>query len=334
MKPRKERATARRLATISLYASSCAVLTVLAPVWLVVAGLVGIIRQRSFIVLRLVAFAWFYLGFEIFALCRVGWQWWRLRHEGARCQAEILRLQTWWARIVLRVAQRLLRLEVTIDGVAEASLGPAILLVRHASILDTLLPCVYLQAPHQWKVRYILKQELLVDPCLDIVGHILPNYFVDRTGNTAAELEGIRTLVADLGDDGVLIYPEGTRFSPEKRRRALDRLSREAPELAARAKALKGVLPPKPGGVLTLLDALPGVDCVFVAHRGLESFAKIEDLLSGSVVGSHVRIWAWRVPADRVPREPHEALLWLYAQWGHVSELVCGAADEPCTDGG
>ncbi|MGB5811526.1 MAG: lysophospholipid acyltransferase family protein [Polyangiales bacterium] len=323
VKPRKEGAARRRAATISLYATSWVVLTALAPAWVPLAWILGLFRQRSFIVLRLLAFGWFYFGFEMFALLRVAFHWTRLRYDETRCFPRIVSLQTWWATTVLTVACRMLRLEVSVEGAEVATRGPAILLIRHASILDTLLPCVYLQRATQWQVRYILKQELLVDPCLDVVGHILPNYFVDRTGNTAVELQGIRDLVTDLGTDGVLIYPEGTRFSPKKRERALARVAREMPAFAAQAETLVGVLPPKPGGVLTLLEELPDVDCVFVAHTGLEHFATVRDLLSGSVVGSRVQIRVWRVSSDQVPRDKDDALRWLFGQWGRVSEWVC-----------
>jgi 1-acyl-sn-glycerol-3-phosphate acyltransferase len=200
--------------------------------------------------------------------------------------------------------------------------GPTILLVRHASILDTLLPSVYVQRPHGYRVRYVLKQELLFDPCIDIVGNALPNYFVDRTGDVKRELEGIRALVQNLDSDGVLIFPEGTRFSPKKREKALRALEAEHSPLFATARKLTHVLPPKPAGVLMLLEELPSVDCVFLSHTGLEAFAKIKDLLSGEVVGSTVHVQLWRVDANDIPKEPDERLRWLYAQWEKVNAFV------------
>ena len=154
------------------------------------------------------------------------------------------------------------------------------------------------------------------------MGNALPNYFVDRTGSTPRELDGLRSLVSDLGTDGVLIFPEGTRFSPQKRARALEKLDAQASPVRDSAHALTHVLPPKPGGVLTLLDALPGVDCVLFAHTGLESFAKIKDLLSGEVVGSKVRIRLWRIPSQRIPEGADERLRWLYTEWAKVDAFV------------
>lgn len=324
VKPRKGGQIRRRAITISIYLLSWCLLTALAPIWLVAGIVIGLVRRRSFIVLRLCAYGWFYFGFELIALLLVGAVF-ITRRAGAERDDTLYRLQAWWASVNLRVAQRALRLTIDVDGADLALPGPAILLIRHASILDTLLPCTYVQRPHRFRVRYILKQELLFDPCIDVVGNALPNYFVDRTGDTARELRGVRDLVEDLGTDGVLIFPEGTRFSPRKRQRALDALERLDDPMAARAAAMTHVLPPKPGGVLTLLEALPEVDCVFVAHAGLEGFAKIKSLLDGRVVGSSVQVKLWRVPRQNIPNEPEDRLRWLYEQWSEVDEFVKNA---------
>jgi len=321
VKPRKGGAVRRRLVTVSIYALSWLLLTFLVPVWVVLGLLIGLLRRRSFIVLRLFVFAWFYFGFELIALSLVGAVF--LSRPAGESRSEVLyRLQAWWASLNLKAAQRLLRLQIEVTGAQCAVPGPTILLIRHASILDTLLPCAYVQRPYRFRVRYILKQELLFDPCIDIVGNALPNYFVDRTGDKVRELEGIRSLVANLGTDGVLIFPEGTRFSKEKRSKALRLLSATSPELRDAAQAMTHVLPPKPGGALALLDALPKTDCVFVAHSGLEAFAKIKDLMSGEVVGSTVRIRMWRVDAREIPNNDEERLVWLYREWAKVDAFV------------
>ena len=310
----------RRIVTISIYGSSWLLLTLLSPLWIPIGIVIGILRRRSFIVLRLLMFGCFYLGFELMALLRVAAV--LARYRGETRSTMLYRLQAWWATVNLEVAQRLLQLDIVIEGAEQALPGPSILLIRHASILDTLLPCVFVQRPYDFRVRYVLKQELLFDPCIDVVGNALPNYFVDRTGNTPRELEGLRSLVSDLGTDGVLIFPEGTRFSEQKRARALEMLDAQASSVRDSAHALTRVLPPKPGGVLTLLDALPGVDCVLFAHTGLESFAKIKDLLSGEVVGSKVRIRLWRIPSQRIPEGADERLRWLYTEWAKVDAFV------------
>jgi len=321
VKPAKRGPFRRRVVTTSIYALSWLLLTLLSPLWLVLGVLVGLARSRSFIVLRLLLFAWFYLGLELIALVLIAWTF-ATRTSGARRLSSLYRLQAWWANLTLRVAAKALQLRIFVEGAECAMPGPTILLVRHASILDTLLPSVYVQRPHDYRVRYVLKQELLFDPCLDIVGNALPNYFVDRTGDTERELDRIRALVQELGPDGVLIFPEGTRFSLKKRKKALLELEEAASPLLTAARRLSHVLPPKPAGVLTLLEELPSVDCVFLSHTGLEAFGKIKDLLSGEVVGSTVRVRLWRVDAKDIPKESDERLYWLYAEWEKVNAFV------------
>lgn len=322
VKPKKEWPVRRRSITISLYIVAWVLLTLLAPVWLVAGFVIGAIRRRSFVTLRLLIFAWFFFSIAMVALVRLTVVFAFLKGRAEQLQARLFQLQQWWANAILRAASRLLELDIEIENADVALPGPTILLMRHASILDTLLPSVYVQGPTQWPVRYILKQELLFDPCLDIVGNALPNYFVDRTGDRPREFEGIRALVQDLGDDGVLIYPEGTRFSAEKLVRARKRLREQAPELAGAADALTHVLPPRPGGVLTLLDALPDVDCAIVAHQGLEGLQKVKDVLSGSVIGSRVRGKVWRVRRTEIPATDEERIRWLYEQWSLVDVFV------------
>jgi hypothetical protein len=98
------------------------------------------------------------------------------------------------------------RLEVA-DG-DEVTPGPAIVLIRHASIVDNLLPAALVARPHGIRLRYVLKSELLADPCLDIAGRRRPNDFVRRGTGEAQELERVRALADGLGPgDGVLVYP-------------------------------------------------------------------------------------------------------------------------------
>ena len=321
VKPAKRRPTRRRLVTTSIYAVSWLLLTLLSPFWLVLGLLVGLARRRSFIIVRLLLFAWFYFGLELIALVLVAWIF-VTRSPGETREEGLYRLQAWWANLTLSVAAKALELKFVVEGAECAVPGPTILLVRHASILDTLLPSVYVQRPNQYRVRYVLKQELLFDPCIDVVGNALPNYFVDRTGDLGRELEGIRALVRNLGPDGVLIFPEGTRFSPGKRKKALQKLEADASPHLPAARRLSHVLPPKPAGVLTLVEELPSVDCVFLAHTGLEAFAKIKDLLSGEVVASTVYVQLWRVDASDIPKASDQRLHWLYAEWKKVNAFV------------
>ena len=108
------------------------------------------------------------------------------------------------------------------------------MLARHGSQGDALLVASIL-ATAGLRPRFVLKRQLLWDPCLDVVGHRIPNYFVDRDStDNQTELGNIRQLASDLEDDeAVVIFPEGTRYSDAKREKAIDLLGIAAPERVA-----------------------------------------------------------------------------------------------------
>ena len=80
-----------------------------------------------------------------------------------------------------------------IEGGAAVERGPFLLLVRHASVIDTLLPMWAVANPHAYRPRYAVKQELRASPCLDIAGHRVRTAFV-RRGEGAREIERVAAL--------------------------------------------------------------------------------------------------------------------------------------------
>ena len=139
-------------------------------------------------------------------------------HDRERMLDWTWRFQQLWVGFFFDVVRVLLGLKVEVEGEECVRPGPVIVLIRHASIVDNLLPSVFVANRERIRLRYVLKRELLWDPCLDIVGNRLPNLFVDRGGQDS---ERARRAVAELAqhlepNEGVLIYPEGTRFSAEK----------------------------------------------------------------------------------------------------------------------
>jgi len=209
-------------------------------------------------------------------------------------------------------------------GSAEVPPGPILLLSRHASLIDTMLPGRYVVRPHGIKLRYVLKRELLVDPALDIGGNRLPNHFLDRSGDANRELAALRSLATELAaDEGVLIYPEGTRYSDEKRARYAQGWRERDEPISAIAAGFARVLPPRPAGTLALLEA-SSADVVVLAHRGLEGFARIRDMWSGALVGSRIDLEFWRVPFSEIPEDREARIAWLFELWADVDTWVQG----------
>lgn len=280
---------------------------------------------------RLALFLWVYLAAETVGLLALATLW--LASLGGRREAWLRdatwRLQQRWAGTLFGAARTLFRIRVEVSGDDEVEPGPLLVLVRHASILDTLLPANLIARPHGIHLRYVLKRELLADPCLDVAGRRLPNYFVRRGTGEAREVERVRELAAGLDPkDGVLIYPEGTRFTPARRARAIARIAERDPERAARAERLRHLLPPRLGGVAALLEGAPEADVLVVAHHGLEGLRSVGDIWRGGLVGLVLRVRIARVARSRVPVDAATRPDWLYAAWedvdGWLEELSHG----------
>ncbi|MDH3625664.1 MAG: 1-acyl-sn-glycerol-3-phosphate acyltransferase [Myxococcales bacterium] len=313
--------TLRRMMTVTTYFIAWVLVTLLVPVWLPIMGLVGLFRKRSFIALRLSLFLWSYLTIELMGLTVAAAIYLVTPGNIAKRQELFFPLYCWWGTALFSAIARVLSLSVEVKGQELVLPGHVLVFIRHASIIDTALPLVFLSDAKGLRLRYVFKRELLVDPCIDVAGHVWPNYFIDRGGDPQEELAGVRKLAEDLGDEGVLLYPEGTRFTERKKAIAIERLARTHPDLVPIAESFKHCLPPKPGGALTLMDAAPEADILFVAHRGLEGLAEINDLLSGDVVGKKVQIQIWRVPAAEIPKG-EERRQWLFEWWKRIDDFV------------
>jgi 1-acyl-sn-glycerol-3-phosphate acyltransferase len=165
--------------------------------------------------------------------------------------------------------------------------------------------------------RFVLKKELLADPCLDVVGNRLPNYFLDRQApDSTTELAALRTLAAGLTDDQVaIIFPEGTRSSATKRARALEKIRERDPDRADRLAGMQHLLPPRPAGSQALLEGRPDVDVIIAWHigfDGLDTFGRILRYLAHRP--RTVQFHARRVARKDVP-EGAAFTQWLDDQW-------------------
>jgi 1-acyl-sn-glycerol-3-phosphate acyltransferase len=239
-----------------------------------------------------------------------------------RAIAITYRLQMVWLNWNLNTVRFVFRMTFTADGTADITPAPILVLSRHASLIDTLLPGRFVTQPFGIALRYVLKKELLVDPALDIAGNRLPNVFVDRGGDTERELQAIRQLATAMPDEeGLLIYPEGTRYSETKRVRFTDKMAQRGGEIGGIASGYRQVLPPRSAGTLAMLDARP-LDVVVMAHRGLEGFAEIRDIWSGGLVGSTVRVQFWRIPNVGIPSGDADREVWLFETWADVDAWV------------
>lgn len=314
-------ALARRAGSISRTAVLFVIALALAPVLLPMAFLYDLgrlaLRGTPMTSSRLYVFGLYYFAAELLGLTVLGLSW--LRHAGRReaLLEPTYAIQAAWAGSLLWAIRVLFDVRFELVGGELCAPGPVLLFVRHASIVDTLLPTALIGWPNRMRLRFVLKRELLALPCLDVAGNRLPNAFVGRDGaDSAREIAKVRALGEALGErDGVVIYPEGTRATEAKRARALAKLEHSDPERYERVRGLASLLPVRPGGPLALLEAAPEADVVFVAHTGFEGFAELADIWKGGMVGRRVRIELTRHERSGVPQGPGERLAWLDARW-------------------
>jgi 1-acyl-sn-glycerol-3-phosphate acyltransferase len=316
----------RRAITWPLFATVATVVWGALPAWLALALVADLLARaaRRRPITRTVAMVAIYLACELAGVIAAGaiFLLTLFASERTKLRANAA-LQRAWSGALFRGIRTIFAMSFEVEGAELAAPAPLLLFVRHSSTADTLLAAAVVANPHAIVLRYVLKRELLWDPCLDLVGRRLPNAFVDRSGESRdAQLEAVASLAEDLGDDaGVLIYPEGTRFTDRKRASALAHLEAEGrADLAAIARDFTHVLPPRLGGPLRLLEAMRGVDVVFLDQCGFEGARSFASLVRGALVGSAIRVRLRRVEAARVPRERLD--VWLFEQWRETNAWV------------
>lgn len=292
------------------------------PMYAVVAVVLDLARPSSWGLLRFVGIVTVYLWCESAGVLAAGWLWLTRNRDRQVWIRRNFALQRWWAGTLFAAGARIYGLRIQVEGDESVTRGPFLLLVRHASVVDTLIPAVFVSNPSGILLRYVLKRELLWDPCLDIVGQRLPNVFVRRgSDDPAREIANVRRLAEGLRDDeGVIVFPEGTRFSPRRQKEALARL--EGTPLHERAAALQAVLPPRTGGTLALLDAMPDADVVVCGHTGFDGALRLGDLWNGALVGRSVNVRFWRIRRSTIPTDRDARVDWLYSEWARLDRWV------------
>ena len=297
------------------------------PLWLPVLLIVDVARRKwRFPLARFAAFGllWAWLetaGLSVAMLLFIGGQ--------AQNRAANYKLQAWWTRNVVRALRVTVGVQIEVEGFDQLGPGPFVALCRHASLADSVMSAWVLADHARLKPRYVLKKELKLDPCLDVVGHRLPNYFVNRSSsNLASELQGIEEMAAGLAVNEVaVIFPEGSRANPRKRERALQKLEVRSPERAAKLRALQNLLPPKPAGASALLSAVPHANIITMWHSGfdgLDTFKGIVHHLARRAVRVRVKI----TEHHRSTVASGEAFVdWLDQQWLAMDEAVSRQLD-------
>ena len=317
-----EKAWIRRPVMVLGVAAMAVLLLALLPVWLPVLFLVDLVRRNwRFPLVRFTAFGLLWAWLETLGI--VGaialWAVGQSRNQNANYA-----LQKLWTRGVVGALGVTVGLRIEVEGAEKLGDGPFIALCRHASLADSVMSAWVFATASGLRPRYVLKKELKLDPCLDVVGHRLPNYFLDRSSmNVASELQGIEQMALGLtAREIAVIFPEGTRANDVKRQRILERIREKSPERAEKLEKLKYLMAPKTAGVTALLAAVPNAKVVTMWHAGfdgMDSFRGIVQHLAKSAVRVHVKV----TEHQRATVATGEAFVaWLDDQWCAMDKAV------------
>jgi 1-acyl-sn-glycerol-3-phosphate acyltransferase len=323
-------AARRRLVTIPRTIAIWLGLTVLFPLLVMTTMVVDLVRslftRKPWMATRLLLMAWVYLASQMFVIAVGGAQWLAALLYGKRSAAKLADwtygLQAQWVRFIVAAMERVMGVSFESFHNDVVAPGPVIVLFRHASIMDNLLPYVFVSDRAGIRLRWVLKRELLSDPALDIGGNRLPNYFVDRKSDSPEqERANIAALGEGLGEhEGVMLFPEGTRFSPAKYAARMARLAESDPDLHRIMEGHTHVLPPRTGGAIALLDS--GMDVIIAAHTGLESLRGIKEIWGEAPIGREVRVSFRRIAAGDIPSGHDARVRWLHEEWARVDDTV------------
>ena len=322
----------RRVRGIALELVLFVLVTVLSPLLLAGAAIVDLAlwvrRRKPWMAMRLVAMGWWFLLGEMRALLTLLGIWVLTGGPAGRGSLRRRRLlydlRVRWMRHHIGGIRVLFGLRFEIEGLEQAGPGPAVIMMRHASIVDNGLPDVLVGHEHGIGLRFVIKRELQALPTIDIGGRWVPTIFVRRaSADSEGEAAALRRLAHELGPgEAILIYPEGTRYTPKKLARAQEVIAERQPSIAPRAARLRNILPPRLGGPLALLDEAEGVDVVFCGHVGFDGFQYVSDIWAGGLVGTTIRVRFWRRPAAEIPKSGDERIEWLYERWQELDDWV------------
>jgi 1-acyl-sn-glycerol-3-phosphate acyltransferase len=131
-------------------------------------------------------------------------------------------------------------------------------------------------------------------------------------------------LATGLDDnDAFVIFPEGGNFTPRRRVSAIARLrARGLSDMADRASRLRNVLPPKPGGLMSAIEAAPDAGVIFVAHTGLDRMMTIGDVWRELPMDKQLIMRFWSVAPEEVPSGEAERVAWLYDWWARIDAWI------------
>ena len=316
----------RRLFTYTLVITSFIISVATVWIWAPLCLLWDLARKTSFT--RGVFFVSNYLLFQLVGMAMLFDVWFRhsLLSEGDTPQyrQKMHRVQRVWADYLARSTTRILALKFHVDSRYEFGDRKIILVARHTSVGDTFMPLVFASIPYEKSLGFVMKKELEWDPCIDLAVSRLDHIFITRGSvDAATETSEVGALAKSEELDGVVIFPEGTRFTQKKWAQVKKSLEENGKEsLVNWMDENPNVLPPRPGGLIALMENNEDADVVFLAHRGFENARTFRDVLNSNFAGSDLYIKFWGTKFEDLPKEDSERREWLMKNWETVNAFT------------
>ena len=308
----------RRLRTVPAVVAGFVLVTALLPV-LVVALLaydaVRALRGRGrFSAVRLLLFGWVYLAVETAGLTAMLLFWLASGFGRARRLYVTLTyaLQGWWAAALFGAMRLLFRVGLEVEGDEANAPGPMVLMMRHASLADTLLPTVLVLRRHKIRLRYVLKRRTAVGPGTRRGGQRAPQLLPGppvhrrrRRGGTGASPGGgpRRTRRGAHLPRGHALHPG------EEGAGARGRCAVASPTWWSGPRPSGGCWRRARRAFWPCSRRAPTV--VVCAHVGLDGLSHVKRVWRGGLVGVIVRVAFWRIPAGEIPTGEEARIDWL-----------------------
>jgi hypothetical protein len=319
----------RRLVLAPLVLALCLLLIALSPALLAASALAALVADRKWRSFRIVAFAIWYLIYEVISILAMLFLWIRsvggIRIRSPRIQEAHHRYVRWWLRGINGAARALFRLRIHVEDRAPPQAGPVLVFSRHAGPGNSLMLVAELMLAYERKPRIVMLAKLQWDPFFDMIGSRLPNRFIQHDpARRDRYIRAIAELAAGTGEhDAFVLFPEGKDFTPKLRLRAIAHLRKGGHlEAAEKAERMARVLPPRPRGVTAAVRAAPEADVVFVAHTVLEDIGSFRELWGRVPLSRPVVARYWRIPAAEIPTADDELIEWLFHWWGRIDSWI------------
>ncbi|WP_425953743.1 1-acyl-sn-glycerol-3-phosphate acyltransferase [Xylanimonas sp. McL0601] len=302
---------------------------------LLLAGVLTWVTPGRFRTPRVLWLASFYILWEAAVLVAAFVLWiasgfgWAVRSPASErrhyaLERHALRVLFWQVRWTLR-----LQIDVDDTDVARRfAAGPVIVAARHAGPGDSFILVHTLLNSYGRTPRIVLKDTLQWDPVIDVMLNRLPSQFVTPRGSRDAGAPGLSGAVGRLARDlgprsALVIFPEGSNFTPRRRRDRIAALRRAGRHhLAETAEQMRNVMAPHAGGILAATAEAPRAGVVFVAHTGLDRLVTVRDIWRELPIDKRIVMKGWAVEPAQVPDAFEQQEAWLFDWWQRVDRWI------------